>query len=135
MSVEYTTGYKYQLATDYEIQINVFSPESILTDFIELTMSGQLKIKKGYAWDGASGPAIDTLSTIRGSLVHDALYELMRKEYISQEWREQADKELYRLIREDGMGKFRAYWWHRGVKKWAAKAASPVSRKKICEAP
>jgi len=135
MSVEYTTGYKYQLATDYEIQINVFSPESILTDFIELTMSGQLKIKKGYAWDGASGPTIDTLSTIRGSLVHDALYELMRKEYISQEWREQADKELYRLIREDGMGKFRAYWWHRGVKKWAAKAASPVSRKKICEAP
>jgi len=134
--IEYTEGYKYQLAKDYGIQVMVFPhPADVVTDFIELTLNGQLLIKKGYAWDGASGPTVDTKSTIRGSLIHDALYELMRKEYVSQLYRAAADMELYKAITQDGMGRVRAYWWHREVRKWAAKAASPESRKRICEAP
>ncbi len=134
--IKYKKGFKYQLNEEYTLQIMVYPyPYDIDLEYIGLTTSGELTIKKGYAWDGASGPTIDTANTIRGSLVHDALYELMRRECIPQKWREQADIILWKLIREDGMGSFRAYWWHREVKKWAAKAASPESRKRICEAP
>ena len=40
---------------------------------------GDLLILKDYAWDGASGPTMDTKSIMRGALAHDGLYQLMRE--------------------------------------------------------
>ncbi|SDW60248.1 DUF1353 domain-containing protein [Nitrosomonas oligotropha] len=71
-------------------------------------MSGVLTIKKNYAWDGASGPVLDTQRIMRGSLVHDALYQLMREEHLPQKARENADWLLREICIEDGMSKFNA---------------------------
>ena len=70
--------YKFSLAQDFPLQLELRPETEIVTPFIVLTMDGLLTINKGYAWDGPSGPTIDTKSFMRGSLVHDALYQLMR---------------------------------------------------------
>ena len=74
--IKYRSGYKYQLVEEYQVRVSLIPENDIKTDFIELSTEGMLIIKKGYAWDGPSGPTIDTPNFMRGSLVHDALYQL-----------------------------------------------------------
>jgi len=72
---------------------------------------GVLMIQRGYAWDGASGPAVDTMDFTRGSLVHDVLLQLIAHGKLPEKpWKRFADAELYRIIREDGMSWYRAWW-------------------------
>ena len=54
--IEYRGGYKYQLAADYSIKINIKPEKDIDTKFIKLDTKGNLTIIEGYAWDGPSGP-------------------------------------------------------------------------------
>ncbi len=134
--IRYRSGYKYQLVDDYSVKVRVNPDESISTEFIALDKDGVLKIKQGYAWDGPSGPTIDTKNFMRGSLVHDALYQLMRQEKLSKaRWRDEADLELKHICLEDGMSKIRAWWVHRGVRLGGDPSASPESRKKAHTAP
>lgn len=100
--------YKYTLFADYQHPTNIRPSHSISTKFIDLDSSGLLTIKKNYAWDGASGPVFDTQKIMRGSLVHDALYQLMREKYLPQKARENADWLLREICLEDGMPKFNA---------------------------
>lgn len=132
--IKYRKGYKYQLAKDYTIKTGIIGYTAD-THFIILTSIGVLIIKKGYSWDGASGPTVDTKSTMRGSLVHDALYQLMRWELIPQEERQYADELLSKICKEDGMTDFRADYWEFMTKKFAHSAATPDNKKKILEAP
>jgi hypothetical protein len=74
-----------------------------------------LWIVTGYAWDGASGPTIDTRSVIRASLVHDALYQLMRLGVLDRGWRATADADLARIMIEDGAWRIRAAAWRVAV--------------------
>ena len=133
--IKYRSGYKYQIVEDYQVKVSVIPNTNIKTHFLELNTERMLIIKKGYAWDGPSGPTIDTPNFMRGSLVHDALYQLLRNELLEQEWRDEADEELRRICREDGMSRIRAWWVYRAVRKWGNVAASPESRKKIHKAP
>lgn len=119
--------YKYQLVEAYEHPTEI-RPESVVRtvgDFVVLTTDGRLQTKKGYAWDGPSGPTIDTKNFMRGSLVHDALYQLMREGLLSQEHRETADRLLREICLEDGMSRIRAWWVYRAVRSFAAAAAAP----------
>jgi len=133
--IKYRSGYKYQLVEEYVIDISIAPENNIYTDFIELDVDGKLVIKRGYAWDGPSGPTIDTLNFMRGSLVHDALYQLMRNGLIGQKLRDKADEELKRICLEDGMTRLRAWLVHRGVRLGGGPAASPESLKEIHKAP
>ena len=118
--VLYKGGYKYQLYETYQLNIRISPPEDIETHFISLDQRGLLVLRKGYAWDGPSGPTIDTKNFIRGSLVHDALYQLMRMELLSHELhRKDADKELKRICIEDGMSSIRAWWVYESVRQFA----------------
>ena len=77
-------NYKYEVAERYSIQTEI-KPEKDIYEpdedypYIALLKDGTLSISPGYEWDGASGIAVDTKNFMRGSLVHDALYQLMRK--------------------------------------------------------
>ena len=83
----------------------------------EIRPGGLLYISRGYCWDGASGPAIDTMSFARASLVHDALYQLIAAGHVPKKpWKAHADRELYDICREDGMGWLRAKWVYLAVK-------------------
>jgi len=130
---------KYRKITKYKYELMETLTESILasdyvqTEFIELGDTG-ITIREGYCWDGASGPTIDTKSTMRGSLVHDALYQLMRMGKIGQEYKLLADHTFRRLIREDGMGSFRAWYYYNGVRLFGRKSAAVQQREpKIIE--
>ena len=132
--IKYRSGFKYQLAEDYEIKTELVG-YTIDTEFIKLTPIGMLVIRSGYAWDGASGPTIDTQDSMRGSLVHDALYQLMRQELLPQEERDYADRLLAEICIQDGMSKFRANSWLFAVNEFAASAARPENKKEILTAP
>ena len=131
----YRSGYKYQLAETYTVSVVIQPEKKIESDFIEISTERMLTIKAGYAWDGPSGPTIDTKSFMRGSLVHDALYQLMRNQFLPEGCRKDADQELHRLCCEDGMNRFRAWYVLLGVRKGAGFAASPKAKKKIRSAP
>ena len=132
--MKYRKGYKYQLAEDYQIMTAILDRD-IGSEFLYLKPNGLLIIKSGYSWDGASGPAMDTKTIMRGSLVHDALYQLLRQGHLVPDWRAYADDLLKRICLEDGMCSLRAWYVHRGVSSHAGFAADPKYIKKIHEAP
>ena len=134
--MKYRKGYKYQLAENEVYQTNILCGENIKTQFIELDVNGQLIVRSGYAWDGASGPTIDyPKCTMRGPCAHDALYQLIRWGLLEKPYREMADDFMYQCLIEDGMWRWRARGWWKAVKKVAGFAADPKNKKKIHEAP
>ncbi len=132
--IYYKKGYKYQLYETYTVFINIVLPDPIITDYVQLK-DGYLIISKGYAWDGASGPTIDTKSSMRGALVHDALYQLMRLGLLPISYRPKADDLLHDICVEDGMWHFRAEGWEEAVSLFAAGAARYGTEQEILAAP
>jgi len=116
-------GYKYELLkpVGYLLAIEVADVD---TPYITIH-EGLLSIREHYAWDGPSGPTIDTLSFMRGSLIHDALYQLMREGYLDRHHREYADRVLKEVCLDDGMLPFRAWYVHHAVMMFAGKSAMP----------
>jgi len=114
--------WKYLLTKYYQICLGETPKSDLLvrTDFIRLCGSKQIKwlwVDKRYAWDGPSGPTIDTENFMRGSLVHDALYQLIKEGYLDKKvWRLYADKILRKICLEDGMSKFRAWYVYHSVR-------------------
>jgi Protein of unknown function (DUF1353) len=134
--ISYKKGYKYQLVEEYSTDIPIKPDENIISDYINLSSDGKLVIKKGYAWDGPSGPTWDTLNFMRGSLVHDALYQLMRAEKLDKDkYREPADRLLQKMCKEDGMSSIRAWVVYQGVRLGGELSADPVNIKPIIRAP
>lgn len=114
--ITYKGGYKYRLIEDYSLQVPILN-QHFDTEYILLTIDGLLKIKKNYAWDGPSGPTIDTHTFMRGSLVHDALYQLMYDYGLDKKaHRKTADKIMKTLCREDGMAWIRAWYCYFAVR-------------------
>ncbi len=131
----YMSGYKYQLARTH-IEMTGIRPSGVVEDgFIRLSTSGRLKIRDGYAWDGPSGPTFDTNTFMTASLVHDALYQLIRKGLLPKWARVDADRILYRIARRSGMWIPRALYTYLAVRLFAGKAAEPESIHRIYTAP
>ena len=134
--IEYRGGYKYQLKKDYTDIIPIRPSSNINSQFISLSNTGSLFIKSGYAWDGPSGPTIDTQNFMRGSLVHDALYQLMREGTLDDQlYRESADRLLQVHCIEDGMSRIRAWWVYQGVRFGGGPSADPDIKRPIKHAP
>ncbi len=121
--------YKYQLVKkDYPYDVVEIDDleEDIDTNFITLTTAGRLTIRIHYAWDGPSGLTVDTRSFMRGSLVHDALYQLMRTGKLDyKKYRNCADKLLRKICLDDKMHPFRAWYVYHIVDMFGEKYARP----------
>lgn len=134
--IRYRAEYKYQLANSYKLNIPVYPGTDVETDFIDLDTSGNLLVKKGYAWDGPSGPVIDTEENMRASLVHDALYQLMRNTYLSARTHRKAADQLFKdICKEDGVSNFRASVYFKSLRKFGKPAASPQNKRVVHRAP
>jgi len=133
--VKYREGYRYQLAEDHLTDIDIKPEYPVCHDYIILTTLGHLIIKEGYAWDGASGPTFDTKSSIRASLVHDALYQMIRLGLLADAYKQQADEELYKRLKEDGMWWWRATAWYEAVDWFGASSIDPQAERSVLCAP
>lgn len=134
----YKKGYKYQLVEEYATSTTVNPDNDISSngDYVTLSKDGDIVIKNGYAWDGPSGPTIDTLNFMRGSLVHDALYQLIREGKLSNAvHRDAADRLLQDMCKADGMSSIRAWWVYQAVSKFGASAADSSNIKQVVKAP
>jgi len=134
MQITYSQGYKYQLEKDFITEVDLFG-ESVSSPFIDLRPDGYLLIKKGYSWDGPSGPAVDTKNFMRGALVHDALYQLMREYGLNRDYRPTADKIMKQFCLMDGMNPARAWITWFGVRLFGRDSARPEGSYKITTAP
>lgn len=133
--IVYKSGYKYQLAADYVVTIDLRPPAPIDTEYIRLDGDASLWIRRGYAWDGPSGPTIDTRTFMRGSLIHDALYQLIRERHLPRAVRADADRILRDICLQDGMSRLRAWWVYQGVRRFADPAADPANDRQPITAP
>jgi len=131
--------YKYEVASAFSVAL----PDGLACDLgwnsEYLQISGcDLSIKPGYCWDGSSSIAIDSDKDMRASLVHDALYQLMRMGILDYKTQRKAADELYRdMCVEDGMWKVRAWWRYKAIRKGGEKFTRPQPelREAIHEAP
>lgn len=116
--IKYREGYKYQLAEEYVRSTGLIGVKKVLsTPFMDLWPDGRLVLKKGYSWDGASGPTWDTRNCLEPSLVHDALYQLMAEGLLAEDYyRLPADKLLEDMLKESGMAWWRRKLWFRAVR-------------------
>lgn len=130
-----TNIFKYKLEQDYDIKLpDSFHHVGVVTPYIQL-IGTNLRIKKGYRWDGPSGPTLDIPSFMRGSLVHDVLYQLIREQYLPVRLRKPADRLLYIHCVEDGMSRIYAFFVYKAVRIFGAKAVDPEGHVSIRRAP
>jgi hypothetical protein len=128
-------NYKYQLLETATFP-TPFRPNSKLeTDFGWLDIDGTVTILPGYAWDGCSGPTVDTKDSMRAGLIHDFLYGLMRAQLLARTDfnRKQADDLFKKTLREDGMGAIRAGYWHQAVRMFGGPSTHPKQDNKYKE--
>jgi len=115
--------WKYITCSEYKCYVGIVFGGAIEHPFIKIK-SGFLYIKEGYSWDGASFFP-DIMTIMRGSLVHDALYQLMREGLLHNSRRKKADNLLRFICREDGMNKLLSDIVYYGVRFFAGYAARP----------
>lgn len=93
-------GYKYDLDKPKTVTVNL--PDCKGNPFIDI-IDGKLHFAIRYAWDGASGPTWDDKTNMRGTLVHDGIYQLMREGFLNRFYRKYADQLLRDMCIEDAI--------------------------------
>ena len=128
--MKYKKGYKYQLHETARFLTGISG--YVETQFIDLRL-GLLTVRAGYAWDGPSGPVIDRRATMRASLVHDALYQLLRHTWLMPSQKDAIDLLFRDMCIEDGVPRWLAVLYYRALRRWGASATDPANKKKIIE--
>lgn len=108
-------NYRFILTAPLTLDTGIIN-RACKTDWIELDRNGVMTLSAGYAWDGASGIAINTKNSLRASCGHDALYQLIRLGLLPRTKRLQADRNLRVWLIEDGMLELRAGIWFLAVR-------------------
>ena len=100
----YVDGYEFKLAESGCMQTEIYPPNDINTPFYSISKTGRIVGKKGYAWDGITGPMFNTKSFHRSSLFHDIVCQAINEGRLDPSWRPQGDKEFRRIAIMDGEG-------------------------------
>ena len=132
--IQYRSGYKYSLWNTYQVRIGIVG-FTVTHRLFTLTPDGWLTVFADYPWDGPSGPTIDTPSFMRGSLVHDVLYEMLRLGLLPHDpCFHLANLELKKICLEDGMCHWRANYVLKAVEAFGS-ASAALRPEKIIFAP
>jgi hypothetical protein len=134
-SIQYKAGFKYQIVEDFTLgglALPIQSEHN--TQFLAMRPSS-ITLKKGYASDGPSWPAIDTATFMRGAFTHDGMYQAIRMGWLPPEARVYADKLLRQMCLEDGMNPLRAWYIYKGLRFGGGPAADPRNRRVTLVAP
>lgn len=137
---KYRSGYKYQLAEEFVAQIDfelghVHRNGLIITDIEDVdefawVADGLIKVRKGYAWDGATC-APDWEWVMIPALVHDTLYQLIRENYLPQDRRRDVDVVFLELMVERKPRSVMPYLFYFAVRWFGKKAAMPKSARPV----
>lgn len=82
-----------------------------------------LRVPRGFRWNGASGPTWDTDGIRRASLVHDALYGILKRDGYDSRHRQLADRIFYHHLRQMGVNPARRWYYYAAVRLFGRKAA------------
>ncbi len=137
-SIKYKKGYKYQTGEDYICKTGIVPCKDGCadTDYLHLDPIDQrLTIKKGYAWDGPSGPTLDTKNSLRASLEHDAKHQLMCLGLVDRGYLQLVDAEFKKTLREDGMSRLRSWIWVKALRSPFGAKARPSDERLTLSAP
>ena len=144
--ITYQAGYNYRLVKPYSVYLGIptITGEPVVTDWITY-IDGVMTLLRGYAWDGASGPARDTKSIMRAAAEHDGGYQLIRLGYIAPEYRAFFDFLFRETYRADvarsaswwrrAIGKVRKDWLYLGVHWFGGPSAEPSAERPVLTAP
>ena len=118
--------YKFKVEENFSIELPFKIPD-VVHPYASLK-DGILSVKRGYAWDGASGPIINTRDTLVASLVHDVLYQAMRLNLIksSKENRQIADKNFFEILKMNGVNSIRRKVWYFAVRLFGKKSTIKI---------
>jgi hypothetical protein len=125
--------YKYRVLRDIVVQTEIRGFD-VREKYFDILPNGHITVRAGYCWDGASGPTFDTPASMRGSLIHDIIYQCLREgQLLDGEYNKKkhstirllADREIYSMCREDGMRWVRASCWYMGVRLAGSKHCRP----------
>lgn len=123
-------GYKYETIEDDSfcigpvILLKETSSGVFDSPFIRIDCLGNITIKKGYAWDGCSGPTWDDKTNMVPGRDHDAGYQLMRMGVLSPNYRGLFDQRLHDGMVARGAWGFRADYYKAAVSQFAKTAAT-----------
>lgn len=112
--MKYKSGYRYKLDEAYLYRLPFDTCDVKVDGAWAVIVNNKLVVTVGYAWDGAStGLPWTPKAWLRPSLIHDALYQLIREGQLPMERRKDADEVFYQLLRENGVNLIVAtvaYW-------------------------
>lgn len=120
--------YKYKFKVEENFSIELPFKIADFEHEYASSKNGILEIKKGYAWDGASGPVINTKNTLIASLVHDVLYQAMRLNLIKPNCvnKKLADKNFFEILKMNGVNSFRSKVWYFAVRLFGKKSTKNI---------
>ena len=134
--LKYKQGYAYYTAEAVEVPVEFACPDfplAVVSDTWVWCRQGRLVIRARYAWDGASFVLFRWFGTPRAwilpSLVHDALYQLIRDGLMDRQYRDAADRLFRELLIERGVWRivaWGAYYAVRVFGNFAVRKTNPV---------
>ena len=131
----FTSGYKHMVERDMHVFLPWLTGYDLDLFHIRLKPTGWMTIKRGWGWDGCSGPTFDTKSTRRGGCVHDAVSYLMRREHIPTDYKQLNDCAAYDQWLRDGMWKWRANLWLWALVHFGKGSVLPANKRVVKIAP
>ena len=115
----------YQLAKPYRFKTRCRPTQVVSIPFVTLEPDGQCVLDTGFAFDGASGPVIQTKSILRCAAEHDAKYRLMREGLLDAKINQPiADSEFREGLIMDGVFSIRAETFYIAVHEFGKKSTS-----------
>lgn len=112
--IRYLKDMGYVLSEDHAVQTPIDGAD-IIDAWWRLFPDGRLIIFAGFAWDGPSGPTLDTKDSLRASLVHDVFCIAMRDGRLDFSRQDAVNNFFRQQCIDAGMPEWRAGLWHLGV--------------------